>query len=182
MTPSGSGYIDLVRKIFARWVPHLLTDEQNRQRVKVAKKLLQMFQTCDKKQFGNVVTGDENWVYYFEPVRKVSNKIWATKHSRRPIIAKRSLSAKTVWYAIFFSGEVLVEKGQKHHRKRLQRHSAGEAKKYYQKRRHVTGFKHIRLLHGNVPAYASEIVTAFLKKEKSYCFASPPVFPRSCPM
>ena len=37
-----------VRKIFARWVPHLLTDEQNRQRVKVAKKLLQTFQTCDK--------------------------------------------------------------------------------------------------------------------------------------
>ena len=37
-----------VRKIIARWVPHLLTDEQNRQRVKVAKKLLQMFQTCDK--------------------------------------------------------------------------------------------------------------------------------------
>ena len=32
-----------VRKIFARWVPHLLTDEQNRQRVKVAKKMLQMF-------------------------------------------------------------------------------------------------------------------------------------------
>ena len=32
-----------VRKIFARWVPHLLTDGQNRQRVKVAKKMLQMF-------------------------------------------------------------------------------------------------------------------------------------------
>ena len=115
-------------------MPHLLTDEQNRQRVKVAKKLLQMFQTFDKKQFGNVITDDENWVYYFEPVRKVSNKIWATKHSRRPIIAKRSLSAKKVWYAIFFSGEgvaikVLVEKSKKHHRKVLQRHSAGEAKK-----------------------------------------------------
>ena len=37
-----------VRKIFARWVPHLLTAEQNRQQVKVAKKLLLMFQTCDK--------------------------------------------------------------------------------------------------------------------------------------
>ena len=49
-----------VRNIFAKWVPHLLTDEQNRQRVKVAKKLLQMFQTCDKKQFANVVRGDEN--------------------------------------------------------------------------------------------------------------------------
>ena len=32
-----------VQKIFARWVPHLLTDEQNRQWVKVAKKMLQMF-------------------------------------------------------------------------------------------------------------------------------------------
>ena len=37
-----------VGNIFARWVPHLLTDEQNRQRVIVAKKLLQMFQTCVK--------------------------------------------------------------------------------------------------------------------------------------
>ena len=67
----------------------------------------------------------KNWVYYFGPVRKVSNKIWASKHSRRPIIAKRSLSAKKVWYAIFVSGEgvaikVLVEKGKKHHGEVLQ--------------------------------------------------------------
>ena len=40
-----------VRKISATWVPHLLTDEQKRQRVKVAKKLLQMFPKYDKKQF-----------------------------------------------------------------------------------------------------------------------------------
>ena len=38
-----------VRKISARWVPHLLTDEQKRQQVKVAKKLLQMFPKYDKK-------------------------------------------------------------------------------------------------------------------------------------
>ena len=133
--------------------------------------MLQMFQTCDKKQFAKVVTGDENWIYYFELVRKFSNKIWASKHSRRPIIAKRSLSARKVWYAIFFSGEgvaikVPIENGNKHHRKALQRHSTGEAEKYYQKRRPVTGFKHIRLLQGNVPALASEIVSAFWTKEK----------------
>ena len=52
-----------VRNIFARWVPHLLTDEQNRQQVLVAEKLLKMFQTYDKKQSANVVPGDENWVY-----------------------------------------------------------------------------------------------------------------------
>ena len=75
-------------------MPYLLTDEQNRQRVKVAKKLLQMFQTCDKKQFANDVTGDETCVYYFEDVRKASNKILATKHSKRLIVVKQSLSAR----------------------------------------------------------------------------------------
>ena len=29
-----------VQKLFARWVPHLLTDERNRQRVEMAEKLL----------------------------------------------------------------------------------------------------------------------------------------------
>ena len=168
-----------VRTIFARWVPHLLTDEQNRQRYKVAKNRLQMFQTCDKKQFANVVTGDENWICYFEPVRKFSNKIWASKHSRRPIIAKRSLGARKVWYAIFFSGEqvaikVPMENGNKHHLKALQRHSTGEAEKYYQKRRALSLVLNISVfVHGNVPALASEIVMAFWKKKKYlFCLTS----------
>ena len=152
-------------------MPHLLTDEQNRQGVKAAIKLLHLFQTCKKKQFANVVSGDEKWIHYFEPVRKISNKIWATKHSRCPVIAKRSLSARKVWYAIFFSGDgvairVPVEKAKKNHRKVLQRHSTGEAKKYNQKRRPVNGFKHIFLPHGNVPAHASKIVRRFLRKKK----------------
>ena len=46
--------------------------------------------------FVNVITGEETWVHYFEPVRKVSDNIWATKNSTRPVIAKRILSAKMV--------------------------------------------------------------------------------------
>ena len=155
-----------VRKISARWVPHLLTDEQKRQRVKVAKKLLQMFPKYDKKQFANVVIGDETWVHYFEPVRKVSNKIWATKHSKRPIIAKRSLSTKKVLYAIFFSGEgvaikVPVKKGKSITGKHYKDIVLKKLKKYYQKRRPATGFKHVRFLHDNAPPHTSAIVTAF---------------------
>ena len=90
-------------------MPHLLTDEQKSwQRVKVAKQLLQMFPKYDKKQFANVITGDETWIHYFEPIRKVKNKIWATKHSKRPIIAQPSLSAK-VLYAIFSSEGVAIK-------------------------------------------------------------------------
>ena len=73
-------------------------------------KLLQMFPKYDKKQLANVVTCDETWVHYFKPVRKVSNMNWATKHSKRQKITKRSVSAKKVLYAIFFSGEVIAIK------------------------------------------------------------------------
>ena len=122
-----------VRKISAWWVPHLWTDEQRRQRVKVAKKLLQMFPKYDKKLFANVVTGDETWVHYFEPVRKVSNKIWATKHSKGSIIAKRSehkegfICNLLLWWKN--RNKSASEKGQKHHWKVLQRRSTEETEK-----------------------------------------------------
>ena len=145
-----------------------------------------MFPKYDKKQFANVVTGDETWVHYFEPVRKVSNKIWATKHSKRSIIAKRSLSTKKVLYAIFFSGEgvaikVPVKKGKGITGKYYKDVVLKKLKKYYQKRRPATGFKHVRLLHDNAPAHTSAIVTAFLKKEKVTVLPHPPYSPDLAP-
>ena len=116
---------------------------------------------------------------YFEPVRKVSNKIWATKHSKRQIIAKRSLSTKKVLYAIFFSGEgvaikVPVKKGKSITGKYYKDIVLKKLKQYYQKRLPATGFKHVRLLHDNTPAHTSAIVTAFLKKEKVTVSPPPP--------
>ena len=89
-----------------------------------------MFPKYDKKQFANFVTGDETWVHYFEPIRQVNNKIWATKHSKWPILAKRSLSARKFLNAIF-SGEGVAIKVpvKKHHLKVLQRRSTEETKK-----------------------------------------------------
>ena len=99
--------------------------------LKWAKMLLQMFPKYDKKHIANFVTGDETFAHYFGPVRKVSSKIWATKHSKRPIIAKRSLNAKTVLYAIFFYGKGVAIKVtvKKHHRNVLQRRSTEETEK-----------------------------------------------------
>ena len=80
-----------VRKINARWIPHLLTDEQKKTRLTMAKN----FSKCTKA-FDNIVTGDEAWVYDFEPKRKVANRIWATKNARRPSIAKRIRAVKKI--------------------------------------------------------------------------------------
>ena len=54
------------------------------------------------------MTGDETWVHFFEPQRKIDNKIWATINARRPIIAKRTISAKKVMLAVFFDINVPI--------------------------------------------------------------------------
>ena len=69
-----------------------------------------MLPKYDKKQFANFIIGDETWVHYSEPVREISNKIWATKHSKGPIIAKGSLSVKKDLYAILLSGKGVAVK------------------------------------------------------------------------
>ena len=124
-----------------------------------------------KKQFANVVTGDETRVHYFEPIRKVSNKKLATKHSKRLIIAKRSLGATKILYAIFFSCKGvaikrLVKNGKSIAGKYYKDIVLRKLKKCYEKRPHTSGFKDVRLLRVNVPAHTSAIVTACLKKEK----------------
>ena len=49
-----------------------------------ARKPLKQFPRHDQKIFMNVVTGDESWIHYFEPHRKISNREWFTKYAKRP--------------------------------------------------------------------------------------------------
>ena len=166
-------------KISARWMPHFSTDGQKKQRVKIARQLLKIFLKYDEKKFENVITGDETCVHYFEPVRKVSNKIWATKNSKRPVIGKCTLSAKKVLYAIF-SGTGACEKGQKRYLKILQTCGIEEIEKI-QEQYPVTGFIHVRLLHNNASAHTSAIVSDFLQKGKVTVLLHPAYSPDHAP-
>lgn len=46
-----------LRRINARWIPHLLSDEQKKVRVKIAKELLKLYQYIPKRD--NLVPGNE---------------------------------------------------------------------------------------------------------------------------
>ena len=111
-----------------------------------------------------VVADVETWVHYFEPVRKVSNKLLATKNSKRPIIAKRILRAKTALYAILFSGEgIAIQVPVKN--------DTSDTGIYYKdvvlkKWRPAPGFKHVRLLHDDASAHTSAFATKFCKKRE----------------
>ena len=95
-------HLDL-RKVCARWVPHLLTEEQRTQRLKCARELLKTYKGCNSQVISNLLTGYETWVHMFEPQRRADNKQWKRKDQKRPCIAKRTISSKKMLYAIFFN-------------------------------------------------------------------------------
>ena len=72
-----------LRKVFARWVPHLLTEEQKTQRLKCARELLKTYKGCNSRVISNLLTGDETWVHMFEPQRRADNKQWKRKDKKK---------------------------------------------------------------------------------------------------
>ena len=83
-----------LRKVCARWVPHLLTEEQKTQHLKSARELLKTYKGCKSRVISNLLTGDETWVHMFEPQRRADNKQWKRKDQKRQCIANRTISSK----------------------------------------------------------------------------------------
>ncbi|CAH2000280.1 unnamed protein product [Acanthoscelides obtectus] len=86
----------LVRKLVSRWIPHLLTEEQKAARVNWCQKTLDRFNSRNTKNVYSIVSGDESWIYCYEPENKRQSAVWPTK-----VIRSRSVSKKMV--AIFVS-------------------------------------------------------------------------------
>ena len=91
-----------LRKICARWVPHLLTDEQKQSRVRLASQIIEKYDKCDPRRLEEIVTGDETWIYPFQPNSKAKNKVWVSSEGNRPVIARRCKISNRMLYAIFF--------------------------------------------------------------------------------
>ena len=70
-----------LRKVCARWVPHLLTEEQKTQRLKCTRELLKTYKGCNSRVISNLLTGDES-----------------LSHKEGLIISNRSEKIKTPMY------------------------------------------------------------------------------------
>ena len=79
-----------LRKVCARWVPHLLTEEQKTQRLKCARERLKTHKGCNSRVISNLLTGDETWVHMFEPHRRADNKQWKRKDQKTPMYCQEN--------------------------------------------------------------------------------------------
>ena len=41
---------------------------------------------CDPRCLEEIVTGDETWIYHFQPDSKAKNKVWVSSEGDRPVI------------------------------------------------------------------------------------------------
>jgi hypothetical protein len=76
-----------MRRISARFVPRLLSDDQNALRVSVCRELKQP--TDGPNFISNIITGDETWVYSYGPETKQQSSQWKSPNSPRPKKARQ---------------------------------------------------------------------------------------------
>ena len=94
-----------LHKICARWVPHLLTDDQKQSRVRLASQVIEKYDKCDPCRLEEIVTGDETWIYHFQPDSKAKNKVLGSSEGDRPVIACRCKTSNRMLYVIFFDSK-----------------------------------------------------------------------------
>ena len=79
-----------LRKVCARWVPHLITEEQKTQRLKCARELLKTYKGCNSWVISNLLTGEETWVHMSEPQKRADNKQWKRKDKKTPMYCQEN--------------------------------------------------------------------------------------------
>ena len=145
------------------------TGEQIQSQVRHASQVIEKYDKCDQRCLEEIVTGDETWIYHFQPDSKAKNKVWVSSEGDRPVITRRCKTSNRMLYAIFFDskGPVLhirVPKGSSVTGKFYRESVLTQLVDFYQKRRPHTGVSGIKLLRDNAPAHKSTTVQEYLKE------------------
>ena len=133
-----------------------------------------------------IVTGDETWIYHFQPDSKAKYKVWVSSERNRPVTARHCKTSNRMLYAIFFdsNGPVLqipVPKGSSVTGRFYRESILTQLVDFYQKRRPRTGVRGIKLLHDNAPAHKSATVQEYLKESGLNVLDHPPYSPDLSP-
>ena len=87
-----------MRKVCAKMFPNELTEEQKQRRVTICPNLLERQDDI----LGCVITGDETWVYQYDPETKQQSAQWKTANSPQPKKFHQSKSGVKTMVLTFF--------------------------------------------------------------------------------
>lgn len=96
------------RKVCAKWVPHLLTEEQKTVRVLLCSNHLRRYQSQGLGFLQRIVACDETWAHSWEPELKRQSASWCGPDSPRPQKAHRSQGQLKVMHVSFFDRQGIL--------------------------------------------------------------------------
>jgi len=96
------------RKVCARWVPRMLSDEMKAERVRISRELLERFEKVGEDVLKKTITGDETWVHHYDPENKRQSMEYRHKESPQPKKFKTQASAGKVMLTVFWNSERVV--------------------------------------------------------------------------
>ncbi|UYV69149.1 hypothetical protein LAZ67_6002594 [Cordylochernes scorpioides] len=172
-----------MRKVCAKLLPKVLTQDQKELRVLRCQEFLDLIQN-EPNSLNSVVTGDESWMFEYDPELKRQSGAWHTKSSPRPKKARMSKSRiKTIIIAFFdIQGIVhceFVSQGQTVNStfylevlRRLKRRIA-----------HVRADikDTVKLHHDNATSHTAFNITNFLARSNTSVIPHPPYSPDLAP-
>ena len=151
-----------MRRVTAKSVPRLLTAEQKDDRVSNCTDLRDRAQN-DPNFMSSVITGDECWVYGYDPETKQMSSQWSTSSSPRPKKARQVKSTiKTMLIAFFEFYKTVLQRL----RDAVRRHRP-------EKWRSSNWILH----HDNAPAHRAVTTNEFLAKHNIPSLPQPPHSP-----
>ena len=86
------------KSVPTRFVPHLLSDVQKRQRVALSKSLLPLLRKQREKNYRFFVTGDESWFYF----KFIPKRVWVKEGEKGLSKPREKFSLKKVMICVFW--------------------------------------------------------------------------------
>ena len=90
-----------LRRVSAKFVPKLLTEQQKELRKEISEDMLDLA-NHDPEFIKTIITGDETWVYGYDPETKFQSSQWKHPESPRPKKARQVCSNVKVMQTCFF--------------------------------------------------------------------------------
>ena len=160
-----------MRCISAKFLSHLLTDDQKENRVEIGQKLLANA-NGNEKFLKNIITGDETWVYGYDVETKIQSLQWMGKGSPCPKEARMSWSKIKVMLGVFFDWKVIahhefVPHGQMVNRQLYQEVLARLRDAVCRRRPELWENQTWMAHHNNAPAHVSLLIHSYMAKHQT---------------
>ena len=172
-----------VKKICSRWIPHNLTITQKQARVDWCKEMLEKFDHGASKDVYKIVTGDETWIYAYEPETKQQSTVWVFQDESNPTKVVRARSTSKQMVACFFgiTGHVTTVPLEQRRTVNSEWYTSICLPEVFTKIRETNHRRRIILHHDNASSHTSGQTKTFLSSHNIELMGHPPYSPCLAP-